>query len=60
MRACKVAKTDVEAPLSMLDLANTGAFGPRIQSKVRLSPSVPRFGWGERLILGNQHASSDG
>lgn len=41
-------------------LANTGAFGSCIQSKVRLSPFGAAIGWGERLILGNEHASSYG
>ncbi len=40
MRACKVAQFKVRIVLSVPDLANTGSFGPCIQSKVRLSPSV--------------------
>jgi len=38
MRACKVAQFKVRIVLSVPDLANTGSFGPCIQSKVRLSP----------------------
>ncbi len=41
MRACKVAQFKVRIVLSVPDLANTGSFGPCIQSKVRFIGNTP-------------------